>query len=74
MFARRDADPQRLLAVIYRAELGKFIVTALLFALVFIVYSGIEPLGLFGAYVVTYGVQWAAPMVYKRNKKFSDNK
>lgn len=68
LFARRDADPQRLTMAVYRAEIRKFIATVVLFAAVFILYKGVLPLYLFGAYIVTYLVQWLLPVWLARKK------
>lgn len=49
----------------YAGEAGKFVLTAVLFALVF---TGVKPLDapvLFGAFIVTQMVSWFAPLLIK---------
>ena len=50
----------------YRAEAGKFGLTAALFTLVFIAVPPSNPTFFFGAYVVTLFVHWLGPWLVKR--------
>lgn len=50
----------------YRAEAGKFGLTAVLFTLVFIAVPPSNPTFFFGAYVVTLFVHWLGPWLVKR--------
>ncbi|WP_136065061.1 F0F1 ATP synthase subunit I [Modicisalibacter radicis] len=50
----------------YRAEAGKFGLTAALFALVFIAVPPSNPAFFFGAYVATLGTQWLGPWLLRR--------
>ncbi|UYG07747.1 ATP synthase subunit I [Halomonas sp. M4R1S46] len=50
----------------YRAEAGKFGLTAALFTLVFITVPPSNPAFFFGAYVVTLFVHWLGPWLLRR--------
>ncbi|MBB3141734.1 ATP synthase subunit I [Halomonas sp. THAF12] len=50
----------------YRAEAGKFGLTAALFTLVFIAVPPSNPAFFFGAYVVTLFVHWLGPWLLRR--------
>ncbi|MBZ9566910.1 ATP synthase subunit I [Modicisalibacter tunisiensis] len=50
----------------YRAEAGKFGLTAALFTLVFIAVPPSNPAFFFGAYVATLATQWLGPWLLKR--------
>lgn len=50
----------------YRAEAGKFGLTAALFTLVFIAVPPSNPTFFFGAYVVTLFVHWLGPWLVKQ--------
>lgn len=54
---------QRIVRSIYAGEAGKLVLTAMLFALTF---AGVRPLSapiLFGVYLLTLSVNWAAPLL-----------
>ncbi|MBZ9558662.1 MULTISPECIES: ATP synthase subunit I [unclassified Modicisalibacter] len=50
----------------YRAEAGKFGLTAALFTLVFIAVPPSNPAFFFGAYVATLATQWLGPWLLRR--------
>jgi F0F1-type ATP synthase assembly protein I len=60
MSAVSGADPQNLLRAQYRAEFYKFAVTAVMFALVFILFREVSALSLFMTYFATLAVYWVA--------------
>ena len=47
----------------YAGEAGKLILTAVLFALAFAGVKPLEPLALFGVYLLTLLVSWCAPLL-----------
>lgn len=47
----------------YAGEAGKLVLTAVLFALAFAGVKPLEPLALFGVYVLTLLVSWCAPLL-----------
>lgn len=49
----------------YAGEAGKFVLTAVLFALVFVSVKPLNAPVLFGAFIVTQMVNWFAPLVSK---------
>ncbi|MBO3275946.1 F0F1 ATP synthase subunit I [Pseudomonas schmalbachii] len=49
----------------YAGEAGKLILTAVLFALVFVGVKPIEALSLFGVYLLTLMVSWCAPLLMR---------
>lgn len=55
-----DALPQELLRAQYRAEFYKFAVTAVMFALSFVLFREVSALFLFLAYFATLAVYWVA--------------
>lgn len=50
----------------YRAEAGKFGLTAALFTLVFVAVPPSNPAFFFGAYVATLSAQWLGPWLLRR--------
>jgi F0F1-type ATP synthase assembly protein I len=60
MSAVGGADPQNILRAQYRAEFYKFAVTAVMFALIFIVFREVSALSLFVAYFATLAMYWVA--------------
>ncbi len=49
----------------YRGEAGKFLLTALLFALVFGLVKPLDVLALFAAFLLVQSVNWFAPLLIK---------
>jgi len=60
MTAKGGAEPQDLLRAQYKAEVYKFAITVVMFALTFIVFRGVSALVLFSTYLVTLAVYWVA--------------
>jgi len=60
MSAAASGDPQSLLRAQYRAEFYKFAVTAVMFALVFVLFRDVAALHLFLTYFATLAVYWVA--------------
>ncbi|MGI9277083.1 MAG: F0F1 ATP synthase subunit I [Endozoicomonas sp.] len=50
----------------YQGEAGKFVLTATAFVLIFTLVKPIEPLALFGAFVLVQVVHWFTPMLIGR--------
>ncbi|MGC3874430.1 F0F1 ATP synthase subunit I [Halomonas sp. GXIMD04776] len=50
----------------YRAEAGKFVLTAVLFTLVFVAVPPSNPAFFFGAYVATLFTQWLGPWLLRQ--------
>lgn len=49
----------------YRGEAGKFLLTALFFALVFGLVKPLEPLALFAGFLLVQAVNWFTPLLLK---------
>lgn len=60
MSAAGGADPHNLLRAQYRAEFYKFAVTAVMFALIFVMFREVSALSLFMTYFATLAVYWVA--------------
>ena len=57
---------QAIVRSFYAGEAGKLIFTSALFALVFTGVKPLNPLSLFGAFILTQGVGWFAPLLIKK--------
>lgn len=57
---------QAIVRSFYAGEAGKLIFTAVLFALAFAGVKPLEPLALFGVFVLTQLVSWFAPLLVKK--------
>jgi len=55
-----SGDPQSLLRAQYKAEFYKFAVTAVMFALIFVLFRDVAALYLFLTYFATLAVYWVA--------------
>lgn len=60
MTVKGGAGPQDLLRAQYKAEAYKLAVTAVMFALTFILFRGVSALILFSTYFATLAVYWVA--------------
>lgn len=60
MTVKGGAEPQDLLRAHYKAEVYKFAVTAVMFALTFALFRGVSALFLFLTYFITLAVYWVA--------------
>jgi ATP synthase protein I len=60
MTIKGGAEPQDLLRAQYRAEVYKFAVTAVMFALTFALFRDVSALFLFLTYFITLAVYWVA--------------
>ena len=60
---QRSALAQLIVRSFYAGEAGKLVLTAVLFALAFAGVKPLEPLALFGVYVLTLLVSWCAPLL-----------
>lgn len=56
---------QSIVRSFYAGEAGKLILTAVLFALAFVVVKPLEALALFGVFVLTQSVGWFAPLLMR---------
>jgi ATP synthase protein I len=57
---------QAIVRSFYAGEAGKLIFTSALFALVFTGVKPLNPLSLFGVFMLTQGVGWFAPLLIKK--------
>ncbi|AHL77583.1 ATP synthase subunit I [Stutzerimonas stutzeri] len=57
---------QAIVRSFYAGEAGKLIFTSVLFALVFTGVKPLNPLSLFGVFILTQGVGWFAPLLIKK--------
>jgi len=57
---------QAIVRSFYAGEAGKLIFTSALFALVFTGVKPLQPLCLFGVFILTQGVGWFAPLLIKK--------
>ncbi|OUS39832.1 hypothetical protein A9R01_00110 ['Osedax' symbiont bacterium Rs2_46_30_T18] len=57
---RTDAEntPNRALAELYIGQIGKMVITAMLFALVFVLVKPLSPFSLFGTYIAIQALGW----------------
>lgn len=62
---RGGKQATRFVSTFYRAEAGKFGLTVLLFALVFVTVPPSNPAFFFGAYVAAHLVYWLAPWLLR---------
>lgn len=71
--AKRSADPRQLLSALYRAESGKLVLTAALFAVVFATQEWIHPAALLAGFGIAQLTHWLTPVVVpslnRRRKK-----
>ncbi len=61
--AKRTAEPNKSVQVLYTAELGKIVITATLFATVFATQEWIQPVFLLGGFGVVQLAHWITPVV-----------
>lgn len=67
--AKRTADLGVLTRTIFSAELGKIVITATLFTLVFATQKWIQPVALFSGFVLAQLAHWIMPLwVDAKNK------
>jgi len=57
---------QNIVRSFYAGEAGKLILTAVLFALTFAGVKPLEPLALFGVFLLTQVVSWFAPLLMRK--------
>lgn len=60
--AKRTANIVELTGIIYSAELGKILITATLFIVVFSTQQWIHPLALLGGFIVAQLTHWITPL------------
>ena len=66
-FSYRGAKAaKQVLLSFYQGEVAKFVLTALAFVLVFTLMSSVEPLALFGAFVIVQSVHWITPLLIRQ--------
>lgn len=56
---------QHIVNAFYRGEAGKFMLTALLFAAVFVTWKGVRPGWLFASFILEQLVAWIVPFTIK---------
>jgi ATP synthase protein I len=57
---------QAIVRSFYAGEAGKLILTAVLFALTFAGVKPLDPLAVFGVFILTQAVSWFAPVLMRR--------
>lgn len=67
--AKRTADPQKLINALYSAEIGKIVITGLLFATVFATQEWIQPISLLGGFGIAQLTHWFTPLLSKTKSK-----
>ncbi|REH40127.1 ATP synthase protein I [Paraperlucidibaca baekdonensis] len=60
---------QHIVQEFYRGEAGKFLLTALLFASVFIFYKKVDPVWLFTGFVLEQLVAWIVPLANRNTQR-----
>ena len=66
-FRYRGARAAQLIAKsFYQGEAGKFVLTALAFVLIFTLFKPVEPVALFGAFILAQVVNWFTPLLIGR--------
>lgn len=60
---------QQIVQEFYRGEAGKFLLTALLFASVFIFWQKVDPAWLFAAFVLQQLVAWIVPLATRNTQR-----
>lgn len=60
---RGASAAQNIARSFYQGEAGKFLLTMLAFVLIFTLVKPVEPLSLFGAFVLVQSVNWFTPML-----------
>ncbi|MET4692249.1 F0F1 ATP synthase subunit I [Endozoicomonas lisbonensis] len=68
-FRYRGANAaQKIARSFYQGEAGKFALTMLAFVLIFTLVKPVEPLSLFGAFVLVQAVNWFTPLLVGRRQ------
>lgn len=60
---------QHIVNAFYRGEAGKFMLTALLFAAVFVTWKGVRPGWLFASFILEQLVAWVVPFTIKSSQR-----
>jgi ATP synthase protein I len=63
LISRRSADPNRVLGMMYAGEIGKIVITATLFAIIFATQAWVQPLALFLGYTAALLAHWLSAIV-----------
>lgn len=63
LISRRSADPNRVLGMMYAGEIGKIVITATLFAIIFVTQAWVQPLALFLGYTAALLAHWLSAIV-----------
>ncbi|MDG1249534.1 MAG: ATP synthase subunit I [Gammaproteobacteria bacterium] len=63
LISRRSADPNRVLGMMYAGEIGKIVITATLFAIIFATQAWVQPLTLFLGYTAALLAHWLSAIV-----------
>ena len=63
LVSRRSADPNRVLGMMYAGEIGKIVITATLFAIIFATQAWVQPLTLFLGYTAALLAHWLSAIV-----------
>jgi len=63
LVSRRSADPNRVLGMMYAGEIGKIVITATLFAIIFATQAWVQPLALFLGYTAALLAHWLSAIV-----------
>lgn len=65
---RGARSAQKITKSFYQGEAGKFALTMLAFVLIFTLVESIEPVALFGAFVLIQSVNWFTPLLIGRHQ------
>lgn len=62
VFRQADTEPQQILGTVYRAEVGKLMLTVMLFIAAFVMIKPLHMVSLMAAYLFTTWIPWLASM------------
>ncbi|AMO58822.1 F0F1 ATP synthase subunit I [Endozoicomonas montiporae CL-33] len=65
---RGASAAQKIARSFYQGEAGKFALTMLAFVLIFTLVKPVEPLSLFGAFVLVQSINWFTPLLVGRRQ------
>ena len=63
LVSRRSADPNRVLGMMYAGEIGKIVITATQFAIIFATQAWVQPLALFLGFTAALLAHWLSAIV-----------
>lgn len=72
--AGEPTEPGQILGLVYRAEVGKIILTVMLFIAVFVMIKPLSVVSLMAAYLLTTWIPWLASYFWSDDSKTGDIK